>query len=122
MKTSIVVTVLLIILCSINVEAETTSWNEQGTKEYVSGHRKAAIEAWNKVPTDHPDYPIACLNKGIALAELGQSEKAIAAFNQVSENSPEYCKACRNKGITLQKQGRFEEALIAFNQIPNVTS
>ena len=60
-----------------------------------------AITCFDKVLDIDPKYIAAVNNRGISLAEMGNTDDALEYYNKAIEINPKYAAAYYNKGCTL---------------------
>ncbi len=75
-----------------------------------------AIDHCNNTIRLNPYYPIACLNRGIAYAQLGLYQRALNDFNHAISLNPHFSDAFNSRGLVYVKLGRHQQALHDFNR------
>lgn len=63
-----------------------------------------------------PDSPVAAMNLGLALAEMGENVGALAAFDRTLQLNPGLAEAHCNRGVPLERLGNRDEALRSYDR------
>jgi len=77
--------------------------------------KKAAALIGKSIQID-PSNPVAYLNRGAVLQELGQWEEALASYEQALALHSAFAAVYFNRGNALQSLQRMDEALASYNQ------
>lgn len=77
---------------------------------------ESALQTFQSVLEDHPDFADVQNKAGLCLAMLGRLEEALKHFDAALEQNPSYAEAHLNRGIILNDLGRHEEAQAAFTK------
>ncbi len=83
------------------------AWNNNGTALFKIGHKRDAIDAYDKALKIKPDYYEAWSNKGNVLHKLGLHDAAINSFDQALKIMPDAYKALFNRGLVLSSKGKY---------------
>jgi len=86
-------------------------WNILGAACGKQEKFEAALPAFERVLSLHPNDPHIYNNLGPVLQELGRLPEAIASFRKAVELKPDLAMAHMNLGIALRKQGLHAEAV-----------
>lgn len=89
---------------------------EQGIAAWERDDYLEALEVFNEVIREHPDFPDVHNRAGLCKAMLGNLEGALHGFERALELAPTYAEAHFNRGIVLNELGRHDEAEVAFRQ------
>jgi tetratricopeptide (TPR) repeat protein len=100
------------------VSAEARSRTAQKIQHGMAAWERSAyleaLETFNEVLAEHPDYPDVHHRAGLCQAMLGDLEGALASFDRAVEIAPSYAEAHFNRAIVLNDLGRHEEAEASF--------
>lgn len=77
---------------------------------------ESALQTFQAVLEDHPDFADVQNKAGLCLAMVGRLEEALEHFDAALEQNPSYAEAHLNRGIILNDLGRHEEAQKAFSK------
>lgn len=88
----------------------------QGMIAWEADDYDGALDLFQEVLQDHPDFADVHNRMGLCLAMLGRHVEALAAFREAIRLAPTYAEAHLNRGIVLTELGRHEEAQAAFNE------
>ncbi len=88
----------------------------QGIAAWESDDYDTALDLFQEVLQDHPDFADVHNRMGLCLAMLGRHVEALASFQQAILLAPTYAEAHLNHGIVLTELGRHEEAQEAFDE------
>ncbi len=86
----------------------------QGIAAWDRNDYLSALEVFNEVIRDHPNFPDVHNRAGLCKAMLGNLEGALMEFERALELAPTYAEAHFNRGIVLNELGRHDEAETAF--------
>src|SRR6266511_129723 len=75
-----------------------------------------AVAAYEKAIRIKPDYALAYVNLGVALADQKKPDEAVAAYRKAIEIKPDLAKAYNGLGVVLQGQKKLVEAETAFRK------
>lgn len=75
-----------------------------------------AITCFDKVIEINPDDIGSINNRGISLAELGNTDDAFEYYNKAIEIDPKYAAAHYNKGVLYDKLLQHEEAIESLDE------
>jgi tetratricopeptide (TPR) repeat protein len=89
---------------------------EQGIQAWDRDEYRAALDIFEEVITERPDFPDVHNRAGLCKAMLGDLEGGLVSFERALELAPTYAEAHFNKGIVLNELGRHQEAERAFRQ------
>lgn len=84
--------------------------NELGTLAYASGHRAAALTAYEQAVRCHPDEPMGRVNLGNLLAEDGALEAARGQYAAALAADPDLAEAHQGLARVLSELGEAEAA------------
>lgn len=87
-----------------------------GMAAWESDDYDTALDLFQEVLQDHPDFADVHNRMGLCLAMLGRHVEALASFQQAVQLAPTYAEAHLNHGIVLTELGRHEEAQKAFDE------
>lgn len=88
----------------------------QGTLAWERNDFEAALEIFDEVREEHPDFADIHNRIGLCHAMLGSWQEALEAFDRSLGLSPTYAEAHANRGIVLNELGRHAEARDAFER------
>lgn len=88
----------------------------QGMAAWEGDDYDAALELFQEVLLDHPDFADVHNRLGLCLAMLGRHVEALASFQEAIRLAPTYAEAHLNHGIVLTELGRHDEAQDAFDE------
>lgn len=88
----------------------------QGMAAWDGDDYDAALELFQEVLQDHPDFADVHNRMGLCLAMLGRHVEALSAFQEAIRLAPTYAEAHLNHGIVLTELGRHDEAQKAFDE------
>ena len=77
---------------------------------------ESALETFQGVLEDYPEFADVQNKAGLCLAMLGRLEEALEHFDAALAANPSYAEAHLNRGIVLNDLGRHEEAHVAFTK------
>jgi tetratricopeptide (TPR) repeat protein len=83
---------------------------------------QSALDTFEEVLRDHPQYADVHNKAGLCLAMLNRLDDALAHFDAALELNPAYAEAHLNRGIILNDLGRADEAAEAFNKASELDS
>jgi len=83
---------------------------------------QSALDTFEEVLRDHPQYADVHNKAGLCLAMLSRPDDALAHFDAALELNPAYAEAHLNRGIILNDLGRSEEAAEAFTKASELDS
>jgi tetratricopeptide (TPR) repeat protein len=90
---------------------------------YEKGEPEEAIESFNKVIAQKPDWVPAYNDLATAYRDLGDTDKAIENYKKVLEINPQFAEALTNLGSFYFRAGKIAEARDLFEkavkQFPN---
>lgn len=96
---------------------EAEKLNDEGFAHHHSGGYEEALRLHEQAIEIAPDFPLAWINKGIALKNLDRLDEAIACYDHVIERLDSGDKkAWHNKGVALSLQGETEQAIECLDQ------
>jgi YVTN family beta-propeller protein len=78
---------------------------------------KEAIECYDKVIENDPNYYPVWNNKGNVFNYQGKFQEAIRSYGRVLENDPDNFIALYNKGLALRNLGKYEEAEECYDKV-----
>ncbi len=79
----------------------------------VAFHERALSQVDNAVKQD-PENSLACLTRGLILADMERSDEAIADLTRAVELDPDLAFALEMRGILYGRQGRYADAVVDF--------
>ncbi len=88
----------------------------RGVSAWERDDFESALETFQGVLEDFPQFADVQNKAGLCLAMLGRLEEALARFDAALEENPTYAEAHLNRGIILNDLGRHEEAQVAFSK------
>jgi len=77
---------------------------------------ESALETFQGVLKDHPQFADVHNKAGLCLAMLNRLDEALAHFDEAVARNSSYAEAHLNRGIILNDLGRHEEAAVAFSK------
>lgn len=83
---------------------------------------QSALDTFEEVLRDHPQYADVHNKAGLCLAMLNRPDDALAHFDAALELNPAYAEAHLNRGIILNDLGRSDEAAEAFTKASELDS
>ncbi|MBE9241442.1 TIGR03032 family protein [Synechocystis salina] len=89
---------------------------QAGKQLAQAGQLKEAVEQFQSVLYQQPNYIPALNQLGNAWQQLGELDKAIACYQQVLEINPNMAVAHCNLGSIWQMQGKYKEAIAAYQK------
>jgi len=78
---------------------------------------ESALETFQGVLADFPQFADVQNKAGLCLAMLGRLEESLECFDAALEYNSSYAEAHLNRGLILKDLGRNQEAQDAFNQV-----
>lgn len=88
----------------------------RGVSAWERDDYRSALETFQEVLEDFPQFADIQNKAGLCLAMLGRLEEALDHFDAALETNPAYAEAHLNRGIVLNDLGRHEEAQRAFTR------
>ncbi|MEX2527821.1 MAG: tetratricopeptide repeat protein [Gemmatimonadota bacterium] len=88
----------------------------EASKAWENDRYAPALDLFQQVLAQHPDFPDVRNKAGLCLAMLGRMEEAIAEFDHALRVNPDYAEAHLNRALILNELGRFDEAQGAFSR------
>jgi tetratricopeptide (TPR) repeat protein len=88
----------------------------QGMLAWERDDFEEALQTFEAVLGENPNFPDIHNKAGLCRAMLGDSEGALKAFDKAIELAPTYAEAHVNRGIVLNELGRHDEAREAFEE------
>ena len=88
----------------------------RGVSAWERDDFESALETFQSVLADFPQFADVQNKAGLCLAMLGRLKEALERFDAALENHPSYAEAHLNRGIILNDLGRHEEAQQAFSR------
>jgi len=88
----------------------------RGVSAWERDDFQSALETFQKVLKDFPQFADVQNKTGLCLAMLGRLEESLEHFDAALETNPAYAEAHLNRGIVLNDLGRHEEAQLAFSR------
>jgi tetratricopeptide (TPR) repeat protein len=101
---------------STDVRLSTTRRIEQGISAWERNAYREALEIFDDVASEHPEYPDVHHRAGLCKAMLGDLDGALASFDRALELAPSYAEAHFNRAIVLNDLGRHAEAEVSFKR------
>lgn len=89
---------------------------EQGVQAWDRDEYQVALEIFEEVIGERPDFPDVHNRAGLCRAMLGDLEGGLVSFERALDLAPTYAEAHFNKGIVLNELGRHQEAENAFRR------
>lgn len=91
-------------------------WGTKGRMQSYFGNYEKAIELFDKALGLSQNYPVAYIEKGIALSALAKYEEAIKCFDKAIGLQPHSEEAWTRKGIALNGLSKHEDAVKSFDE------
>lgn len=88
----------------------------RGVSAWERDDFESALETFEGVLKDFPQFADVQNKAGLCLAMLGRLEESLARFDAALKCNPSYAEAHLNRGIILNDLGRHEEAQVAFTK------
>ncbi len=88
----------------------------RGVSAWERDDFESALDTFQKVLEDFPQFADVQNKAGLCLAMLGRLDEALGHFDAALEENPSYAEAHLNRGIILNDLGRHEEAQYAFSR------
>jgi tetratricopeptide (TPR) repeat protein len=101
---------------STEVRLSATRRIQQGISAWERNAYLEALEIFDDVVADHPEYPDVHNRAGLCKAMLGDLDGALASFDRALELAPAYAEAHFNRAIVLNDLGRHAEAEVSFKR------
>ena len=79
-------------------------------KHLEDGTYDEALQEFDKVLTDYPDYKEAYMGKALTLMQMNELDKSMEAFNRAIALDDSFALAYANRGILNDRMGRYPEA------------
>jgi tetratricopeptide (TPR) repeat protein len=96
---------------------EAEELNDAGFSHHHAGGYEEALRLHERALQIAADFPLAWINKGIALKNLGRLDEAIACYDQVIDRlDKDSKKAWYNKAVALRLQGKTQQAIECLNR------
>jgi tetratricopeptide (TPR) repeat protein len=107
----------LVSLFTQRERTEAEKLNDTGFEHHHAGGYEEALRLHNQAIEIAPDFPLAWVNKGIALKNLDRLNEAIQCYDRViDELDRGFKKAWYNKGVALMLKGDSGSARTCFEQ------
>ena len=71
---------------------------------------------WSYVIQKEPEVPFAYYGRGLALYEMGQTNKALEDYGKAIAIDPSYSKAYATRGFVFEKMGEFDKAVADYSK------
>ncbi|MDM8524263.1 tetratricopeptide repeat protein [Desulfococcaceae bacterium HSG8] len=84
---------------------------DKGIEWAEKGDYEKALEFFNKVLEEDPEYTSAYYYRGHMWEEKGDLDKAISDYTRILEINPELVKAYHDRGTAWGKKGEYEKAI-----------
>ena len=88
----------------------------RGISAWESDDFESALETFQGVLKDFPDFADVQNKAGLCLAMLGRLEESLEHFDAALAENASYAEAHLNRGIILNDLGRHEEAHVALSR------
>ena len=86
------------------------------------GKYAAAMEKFNEVIKDHPDYAKGYVRRGECYSGMGKMEAAMQDFNKAITLDPKEAESYYGRGQTYEKQGKKQEAIADYRKFLEVSN
>jgi tetratricopeptide (TPR) repeat protein len=93
-----------------------TLWKRGTTGQLNQADVDEAIYQYRQAIRLDPDYGLAHVNLGIALAATGRPQEAIEHYEQSLRFEPEYAQARNNLGLVWHQLGRDRQAIVQYRR------
>lgn len=93
---------------------------EQGVQFYQQGRLDEAVEAFEALLKEKPDFAEGHYNLGMVYLRKGETETAIAKMEKAIELKPEFVEAYFGIGQAYIDKGEEEEAIKIYNRAVNI--
>ena len=93
---------------------------QQGIAAWERNAYLEALQIFDDVVAEHPEYPDVHQRAGLCKAMLGDLEGALASFDRALEIAPSYAEAHFNRAIVLNDLGRHAEAEVSFKRAQTI--
>lgn len=84
---------------------------EEGSRHYLKGNIKKAIDCFQKVLENNPDNTQALFYLSIAYMDLSKYEEAITIINRLIELEPNNALAYKNRALIKYSMNKEKEAM-----------
>jgi tetratricopeptide (TPR) repeat protein len=75
-----------------------------------------SVNFWSYVIQKEPEVPFAYYGRGLALYEMGQTNKALEDYGKAIAIDPSYSKAYATRGFVFEKRGEFDKAVADYSK------
>ncbi|MEM8640097.1 MAG: tetratricopeptide repeat-containing serine protease family protein [Cyanobacteria bacterium P01_G01_bin.54] len=89
---------------------------ERGKELLDAEKYEEALEFFDRVVAQKPNYTLAWFNRGISLERLSMPEEALLAYSKTVELEPDFANAWYGRGFTLNELGKYEEAIASYDK------
>lgn len=86
------------------------------------GKYAAAMEKFNEVIKDHPDYAKGYVRRGECYSGMGKMEAAMQDFNKAITLDPKEAESYYGRGQAYEKQGKKKEAIADYRKFLEVSN
>ena len=86
------------------------------------GKYAAAMEKFNEVIKDHPDYAKGYVRRGECYIGMGKMEAAMQDFNKAINLDPKEAESYYGRGQAYEKQGKKQEAVADYRKFLEVSN
>ena len=86
------------------------------------GKYAAAMEKFNEVIKDHPDYAKGYVRRGECYSGMGKMEAAMQDFNKAITLDPKEAESYYGRGQAYEKQGKKQEAIADYRKFLEVSN
>ena len=86
------------------------------------GKYQAAMEKFNEVIKDHPDYAKGYVCRGECYIGMGKMDAAMQDFNKAITLDPKEAESYYGRGQAYEKQGKKQEAIADYRKFLEVSN
>jgi tetratricopeptide (TPR) repeat protein len=84
--------------------------------EHNLGHFQAAVDIYDLIRANFPEYAEVHINRGVALQTMKRYADALASFDLALALKPGYAEVYNNRGAVLQLLKRYDDALASYDK------